>query len=160
MTPYTPSTLDLIKRCAITYPARDIAALLGWDEDTLCRRAAAHGIELAHVPTPKTNGHQPRPKPVYRPRPPRPGLPITSDLTLDEITLRLPRRQRQMFTVLRSSINGHFIHGREIARRAGDGMARGAISNCATSLKKRLEKTRWDIEIEFGLHGGYRLVTR
>lgn len=156
--PYTPQTIDMIKRHATTYAPSDIAALLGWDEDTLRRRAAAHGIELAHVPD--TNGKALRRRIVRPPPPPKFGKQIKSDMTLDEIALRLPRRQRQMLAVLRPHIDGGFIHGRTIAQRVGDGMARGAVSYSAAGLKDRLEGTRWNVEIEFGLHGGYRLVTR
>lgn len=160
-TPYTPAAISHIRRMT-SLPAADIARALGWELETLQRIARKHGIELCGAePTPISNGHHPTP--VHRPPPGRSGprpRPLTADMSLDEIALRLPRRQRQMLNVLRTSINGHFIHGREIAQRADDGMPRGAMSNSATSLKKRLEHTPWNIEVEFGLDGGYRLVTR
>jgi len=100
-------------------------------------------------------------KPLVVLRPTRPlRRAATSDLTLDEIALRLPLRQRQVFGVLRRSINGRFLQGWKIVQLVGDDMARGSMSNCYTSLKRRLEGTLWNIEVQYGAGGGYRMVMR
>lgn len=140
-------------------PAPEIARDLEWPVQRLWRVARAHGIELVGEFSPTVATSQ---APAAR-RPARIG--ISPDAAIEEqlrtLPNRLPKRQRQVFTVLARTLeDGRWLTALQICDCLKDEVPTSTISNTIHALRAKLRGTKLRIASRrYWGGGGYRMVT-
>jgi hypothetical protein len=165
--PLTPNTINKIRTESRYRQAPDIANDLGWELSRLRRVAQSHSIELVNAaPTmaqqtlsDSLKKETEKPMVKYRPGGANKRVSIDHNMSLDEIIYVLPPQQADVIKVLKTEVDGRFLHAREICKASGldpEFPIAQAINKAAHRL--RTSNAAWRIQTRMGPNGGHRLV--
>lgn len=156
---YNPDALATIRAMASTHSASDIADVLGWDVETLQRRAANHHIELRSRVAANTLQEMIESLQLTPSKASQVALrPKSERAQLLDFAATLPSYQALIFGVLARRIAGDFITCDQIVGKIDLVRAIEGVSKTARHIGRKLDKTPWRIESKMGRGGGFRLV--